>query len=89
MNTKRVKQLHLELAEERGLDKTYCPSQVAREYAQKEWRGKMDVVRRVADKLVESGDLFSLQGGSIFSDKPSEARGPIRLRKSDSQVVLI
>ncbi|MGB6151833.1 MAG: DUF3253 domain-containing protein [Pricia sp.] len=77
----KIINLHLKFAEDRGTDKTYCPSEVARKIYPDDWRPKMDLVRQVADTLVESGKLVVLQNGRKIDDKPSEATGPIRLRK--------
>lgn len=67
MNVKdRIADIHLKLAENRGLDKTYCPSEVARIYAPDDWRSKMEEVRQVADTLVASGKLVTLQKGKII-----------------------
>jgi len=78
---------HLKFAEERGLEKTYCPSEVARELFKKDWRDNMDLVRKVADKLVKSGDLLVLQKGEIKSGLPSKLKGPIRLRKKRDNAI--
>ncbi|SFB71026.1 DUF3253 domain-containing protein [Kaistella jeonii] len=59
----RIKKLHLEFSEDRGLDKTYCPSEVARELFPDDWREKMDLVRKVADELLIEGKLIVLQKG--------------------------
>jgi len=72
---------HLKFAEERGFEKTYCPSEVARELFPEDWRDKMGLVRKVADQLVKSGDLLVLQKGEIKLELPSQLVGPIRLRK--------
>lgn len=79
---KEIRQLHLQLAEKRGFDKTYCPSEVAKQFAPLDWRSKMDVVRKIADELVSSGQLIVLQNEQIIKVNPSEAKGPIRLRRS-------
>ena len=73
---------HLEFAEERGFGKTYCPSEVARSIFPNGWREQMDLVRQVADELVASGHLVTLQKGKIIDQKLTEAKGPIRLRKT-------
>lgn len=72
---------HLKFADKRGLEKTYCPSDVARELFPENWRNKMDLVREVADELVKSGHLLVLQKGVIKMELPSKLTGPIRLRK--------
>ena len=74
--------VHLKFAEKRGLDKTYCPSEVARSIFPNGWREQMDLVRQVADELVASRHLVTLQKGKIIDQKPTEAEGPIRLRKT-------
>jgi len=66
---------------DRGFDKTYCPSEVARAYAPEDWRSKMELVRQVADDLVAIGKLIVLQNGKRIDAKPTKAKGPIRLRK--------
>ena len=77
----RIKKLHLKFAEDRGLDKTYCPSEVARELFPDNWREKMDLVRDIADELVIEGKLIVLQKGFEKNELPSKLTGPIRLRK--------
>ena len=72
---------HLNFAENRDHGKTYCPSEVARELFPNDWRDKMDLVRSVADILVESGELLVLQKGEIKKGLPSKLMGPIRLQK--------
>ena len=76
-----IADLKLKFAAERGSDKTYCPSEVAKVLSPEDWRVHMDSVRRVADILVESGHLIALQGNRIIGEKPSQAKGPIRLRE--------
>lgn len=77
----KIRNSHLKFAEDRGLEKTFCPSEVARKLFPENWRDKMDLVRKVADGLVESGQLVALQNGEIKSELPSALIGPIRLRK--------
>lgn len=79
-----IKKTHLEFSEKRDVDKTYCPSEVARKLYPNNWRDKMDLVRKVANTLVESGTLITLQKGEIQSELPSKIKGPIRLRKKVS-----
>lgn len=70
----------MELAVRRGLNATYCPSEVARTLKPDSWRDIMGTVREVADGLVEIGALEVLQKGKIIEGKATEAKGPIRLR---------
>lgn len=76
-----IRNAHLKFAEDRGNDKTYCPSEVARELYPSDWRDKMDKVRMVADLLVMENRLEVLQKSIVKDELPSELRGPIRLRK--------
>jgi len=76
-----IRESHLKLAEARGFDKTYCPSEVARIIDPINWREKMHIVREVADELVLDNKLVTLQRGEVISELPSGAKGPIRLRK--------
>ncbi|WOI56774.1 DUF3253 domain-containing protein [Palleronia sp. LCG004] len=62
----------MRLARERGPDKSFCPSQVARALDD-DWRPLMDEVRRVASGL----PLVATQGGEVVD--ANRARGPIRL----------
>jgi hypothetical protein len=61
------------LAQARGPDKSFCPSEVARRLSD-DWRPLMPRVRRVAAGL----PLLATQGGRAVD--PVLARGPIRLR---------
>ncbi|QXT41365.1 DUF3253 domain-containing protein [Gymnodinialimonas ceratoperidinii] len=62
----------MRMAADRGADKTFCPSEVARALAE-DWRPLMPEVRRVAATL----PLVATQGGDPVD--PLTARGPIRL----------
>lgn len=62
----------LDLAARRGVGKSFCPSEVARELAQ-DWRPLMPRVRDVAARL----PLIATQRGTPVD--PIMARGPIRL----------
>ncbi|WP_298247354.1 DUF3253 domain-containing protein [uncultured Christiangramia sp.] len=46
-------------------------------------RDGMDMVRIVADELVKENKLITLQNGVLIQDLPSEAKGPIRLKRKD------
>ena len=81
MDSEKVKQSHLRFAEDRGFDKTYCPSEVARELFPENWREKMDVVREIGDQLVQEGKLEILQKGIVQIKSSTELDGPIRFRK--------
>lgn len=67
------------LAAERGRDKTFCPSEVARRIANDErvWRSLMPRVRAIGRGLAEGGHIRITQRGAVLD--PSETpRGPIR-----------
>ncbi len=76
----KIKESHVRFATLRGVDKTYCPSEVARQLFPEDWRNKMDAVRKVADTLVQSGQLITTQKNQKINCLPSEANGPIRLK---------
>lgn len=77
---KKISNCHLQFANERGIDKTFCPSEVARSVFPNNWREKMDLVREAADLLVKEGTLVVMQNGQIKEALPSDLKGPIRLR---------
>ena len=62
----------LDLAHQRGVGKTFCPSEAARRLSD-DWRPLMPEVRRVAAQL----DLAATQRGAPVD--PVTAKGPIRL----------
>jgi hypothetical protein len=62
----------LDLAHQRGVGKTFCPSEAARRLSD-DWRPLMPEVRRVAAML----DLQATQKGVPVD--PVTAKGPIRL----------
>lgn len=78
---KSIEAKHREFAIQRGIEKTYCPSEVARTLFPENWREKMDAVRWVADELWKDGKLVVLQFGEILAIPPSEVKGHIRLRR--------
>ena len=74
----------LSLLQERGVDKTICPSEAARAVAgsveQEAWQPLMQPARAAARRLVAAGSIVMTQGGRIVD--PSHATGAIRLRKT-------
>ena len=76
---KEIEKKHLEYANARGSEKTYCPSEVARSLFPENWREKMDAVRFVADYLFEDGKLIVSQHNKDLNIKPSDVKGHIRL----------
>ena len=68
-----------QLLEERGGQKTICPSELARQrYGEGEWRAQMEPVRMAARRLVVKGQAEILQKNQVVD--PSTAKGPIRVR---------
>ncbi len=72
--TDRMRAAILDLALQRGREKSLCPSEVARALAT-DWRPLMLEVRRVAAEMPE---IVAMQNGAEVG--PRTARGPIRLR---------
>ena len=69
----------LRLLQERGPNKTICPSELARQrYGEGEWRAQMETVRMAARRLVVKEQAEILQKNRPVD--PSTAKGPIRIR---------
>lgn len=75
----RIKDLICELTDQRGPEKSICPSEVARALSDDNWRELMPEVRRVAYELCQSGQIVATQRGEVVD--LSDVSGPIRLRK--------
>jgi hypothetical protein len=74
----RARRVILELVEERGTDKTICPSEAARALAgDGDFRPFMDRVREAAGALAADGRVEVTQKGRPVAI--SEARGPVRI----------
>lgn len=69
---KDIADVLLDLAHQRGVGKTFCPSEAARALSD-DWRPLMPEVRRVAAQL----ELLATQKGVPVD--PVTAKGPIRL----------
>ncbi|MDB4988577.1 MAG: hypothetical protein JWN04_3755 [Myxococcaceae bacterium] len=65
------------LLRHRGVDKTICPSDVARVVGGNDWRKWMQAVRNAALALVEAGELEIRQKGKVV--RPNDLHGPIRI----------
>lgn len=65
------------LAERRGVEKSFCPSEAAKLLAPHDWRPLMVRVREVAAEMQAEGVLQATQGG-VEVDLP-DVRGPVRL----------
>lgn len=70
-----VREAILDLALQRGREKSLCPSEVARALEPEHWQALMPEVRRVAAGMPE---IIATQNGVEVD--PVTARGPIRLR---------
>ena len=80
--TNVLRQLILAMTGQRGVEKSICPSEVARSADPNDWRSLMDPVRDEAIRLAREGAIELLQGGNVI--EPGEFRGPIRLRQAKS-----
>lgn len=66
------------MAASRGENKTFCPSEVARENFGENWRDSMQAIRDAAFDLAEENKVVVLQKGKKV-DKEN-LKGPIRIR---------
>jgi hypothetical protein len=71
----------LQIATERGEQKSFCPSEVARALSE-EWRPLLTHVRAAARRLAEAGQIDILRHGKPI--EPAAIRGVIRLRLKQS-----
>ena len=77
-----LNELIMSMAKKRGLEKTFCPSEIARQISSKEdeWRSLMEPVRCAATQLIDQGQLVCKQAGEIVDIRT--VKGPIRLQIS-------
>ena len=68
----------MNIATERGADKTICPSEVARAMFPDDWRKHMDEVREVAVDLQRQGKVTITQKGNPVD--VNHIKGPIRIK---------
>jgi hypothetical protein len=74
----RARRVILELVEERGPDKTICPSEAARALAgDQDFRPLMELVREAAGALAADGRVEVTQKGRPVTI--SQAHGPVRI----------
>lgn len=64
-----IRKTILKLADERGAEKTFCPSDVAQAIDQKNWQMLVDQVELVASTLIQEGKLIATN------------KEPVRFRK--------
>ncbi|MEM7672955.1 MAG: DUF3253 domain-containing protein [Verrucomicrobiota bacterium] len=72
-----IESVMIELLEKRGLDKSCCPSEVAR-LLSNEWRPLMSEVNVIARKLAKDGRIRITQKGQEV--EPDSLKGPYRIR---------
>jgi hypothetical protein len=75
-----IRRAILELAEQRGPEGTFRPSDVARAIDEKNWKVLIDQVRLVADSLIHEGKIIATESGKVVDI--NQSKGPLRLRKS-------
>lgn len=68
----------LEIAQQRGPTKTFCPSEVTRALYPDHWRQYMPLVRQIAQQLANQNQIIILQKGRPVDIHT--AKGPIRLQ---------
>lgn len=73
----------LQKVQERGPEKTICPSEVARDLGGEDWRDLMPQVRSVGIELAEEGAIVVTQKGQTVN--PHQAKGPVRYRLSKTK----
>ena len=73
-----ISQTILDMATERGPDKTICPSEVARALFPAQWRKHMDEVRQAAINLQQQGKVSITQHGEPIDI--TRIKGPIRIK---------
>ncbi len=74
----RLREIMLELARQRGTERTLCPSEVARHCGGDDWRALMPTVHETTRQLWRARQIEVLQRGRPVD--PTEARGPVRIR---------
>ncbi|MGF1455029.1 MAG: DUF3253 domain-containing protein [Alphaproteobacteria bacterium] len=73
----RARDAVLTLARERGVAKTFCPSEAARRMDAGDWRRHLKLIRAVAVDLADAGCLQGFRKGKPIDLR--EAKGVIRL----------
>lgn len=78
VDSNKVQNTILQMATDRGTDKTICPSEVARALFGEQWRKHMDEVRAEAVELYKAGKVLMTQKGELVD--PDHIKGPVRIR---------
>ncbi|MEM8949098.1 MAG: DUF3253 domain-containing protein [Pseudomonadota bacterium] len=85
--TDEIAERILELCQQRGPEKSICPSEAARslasDYVDLDWRCLMEPVRQVAGLLAKAGRIEACQKGRVIDIE--QAKGAIRLRIVDKR----
>lgn len=83
MTNSNLQAVIMELVRELGVDKTICPSEAARAYAEDDnWRQWMEPVRKAARALHQENKIqIEQQGQPVDLD---DITGPIRLRLKEA-----
>jgi len=68
------------LLQARPRSASICPSEAARAIDPYEWRTLMEPARAAARRLAAAGEVQITQSGNVVD--PSQARGPIRIRRA-------
>ena len=79
MSEHRLRDAILDLARQRGPDKSICPSDAARAVGGADWPDLMDDARATARELARAGEVEITQKGEVL-DPDAQWRGPIRIR---------
>lgn len=82
MSDRQIEDCLLALAQARGPDKSFCPSDAAKALAE-DWRPLMKPVRQAALRLMDQGRLAILRKGKRVTE-PEAVRGVIRLAHPDN-----
>jgi len=83
MSNKIEKQILL-LLEERGKDKSICPSEVARQLFPEDWRMHMEEIREIGKKLAVQKKILITQKNKVVD--LNNIKGPIRFSRYDSTI---
>lgn len=79
VDAETIRQCLLDLVQQRGPEKSICPSEVARSLDPENWRSLMPQVRSVGIELADAKHITVTQKGVPVN--PRMARGPIRYRR--------
>ncbi|SFA54456.1 Protein of unknown function [Pedobacter suwonensis] len=76
---KEIAERILAVAEQRGADKSTCPSEIARMLFPGRWREQMAAVMEVAIDLCNNGKISITQKGKEVDVK--KIKGPVRIKQ--------